>query len=90
MPPGKIAADIGHLAPEMIKFVSGKDSPISKPLLLVTNELSGQVIIYMLPDDGTVIKAKQQPPKRRKSSPPPKKRKSPPPPRRHKIQKKQG
>ena len=73
---GKNISDIGHLAPEMIQFIPGKDSPIKAPLLLVTNEFSGQVIIYLLPDDGTVV---SPPPPQRKRPPPPRRRKVPPP-----------
>ena len=49
-PAGTAAANIGHLAPEMVKIVSAKDSPIpGRPLMLVTNEFSGNVIVYLLP-----------------------------------------
>ena len=34
------------VSPEGVKFVSASDSPTSKPLVLVSNELSGTTTIY--------------------------------------------
>jgi hypothetical protein len=49
-PSGTKASDIGNLAPEMIKIVSAEESPIpGRPLMLVTNEFSGNVVVYLLP-----------------------------------------
>lgn len=38
----------GDLAPEGMRFVAAKDSPIHKPLLLVASEVSGTVSVYQL------------------------------------------
>ncbi|KJY75123.1 choice-of-anchor I family protein [Vibrio nigripulchritudo] len=40
--------EAGDLAPEGFKFVSAKDSPTNRPLLLVANEVSGTLSVYSL------------------------------------------
>ena len=44
----------GDLGPEGIKFVSANHSPIDKPLLLVSYEISGTVGIFEVNTDGTL------------------------------------
>lgn len=39
-------ASVGDLGPEGIKFVSAADSPSSKPMLIVSNEVSGTTSFY--------------------------------------------
>ncbi|KAG1680585.1 hypothetical protein FOA52_015033 [Chlamydomonas sp. UWO 241] len=39
---------IGTLAPEMLHFISAEKSPNGKPLLMVTYEVSGQIVTYEL------------------------------------------
>ena len=38
----------GDLGPESIKFISAIDSPTSKPLLIIGNEVSGTVTVYQV------------------------------------------
>ena len=38
----------GDLGPESIKFISATDSPTSKPLVIVGNEVSGTVTVYQV------------------------------------------
>lgn len=46
--PKKDLSDAGDLAPEGMKFVSAKQSPTGKPLLIVGHEVSGTTAVYQL------------------------------------------
>ena len=46
---------LGNLAPEMIKFVSTRDSPTHAPLLLVTYEISGHIVVYEFTEESLTL-----------------------------------